>query len=375
MQFIDLKAQYQKIKSDVDQRIMKVLSHQCHVLGPEVFELEDRLAKYVGVPYCITVSNGSDALLLAMMALGIGPSDEVITTSFTFAATVGSIELLGAKPVLIDIDPKTYNMDPALIEAAITPRTKALLPVNLYGQCPDYQKINEIAKKHNLFIIEDAAQSFGAEQNGQKSCTFGTIACTSFFPSKPLGCYGEGGACFTKDAKLAERLQQLRVHGQSARYKHDFIGINGRMETLQAAILLSKLEIFDEELSQRQYLAEFYNKKITTNVFKPLIEKGNTHVFAQYTIASSHRNTIQAHLTEKKIPYAIHYPIPLHLQPAFTHLNTGKSFHHAEIAADQVLSLPFHPYLSEDNIEFIANTVNTAVVASQLEYAESEEAY
>lgn len=375
MQFIDLKAQYEKIKVDVNRRIMNVLSHHCHVLGPEVFELEARLAEYVGAKHCITVSNGSDALLLALMALEIGQGDEVITTPFTFAATVGSIALLGAKPVLVDIEPETYNIDPSLIEAAITPKTKAILAVNLYGQCPDYQVINAIAKKHNLFVIEDAAQSFGAQQQGQKSCTFGTISCTSFFPSKPLGCYGEGGACFTSDSALAERLQQLRVHGQSARYKHDRVGLNGRLETLQAAILLSKLDIFNEELASRERLAKFYSEKLTDQVIKPWIAKGNTHVFAQYTIASSHRSVIQEHLAEKNIPYAVHYPIPVHLQLAFSNLNTGKSLKHSEIAANQVLSLPFHPYLNEDTIEFIANTVNRAVTESQTQYATTEEAY
>lgn len=375
MQFIDLKAQYEKIKVDVNRRIMNVLSHHCHVLGPEVFELEARLAEYTGVSHCVTVSNGSDAILLALMALEIGQGDEVITTPFTFAATVGSIVLIGARPVLVDIEPETYNINPALIEAAITPKTKAILTVNLYGQCPDYKAIQAIAEKHNLSIIEDAAQSFGAQQNGQKSCSFGTISCTSFFPSKPLGCYGEGGACFTNDAALAESLKQLRVHGQSARYKHDRVGINGRLETLQAAILLSKLDIFNEELASRERLARFYNKKLTDQVIKPWIAPGNTHVFAQYTIASSHRSLIQEQLTEKKIPFAVHYPIPLHLQPAFSNLNTGQSFKHSEIAANQVLSLPFHPYLNEDTIEFIANTVNRAITEAQTQYATSEEVY
>ncbi len=375
MQFIDLKSQYEKIKKDVDRRIMNVLSHQRHVLGPEVVELENRLAEYVGVNHCITVSNGSDALILTMMALGIGRDDEVITTPFTFIATVGGLELIGAKAIFVDITPGTYNIDPTLIEAAITKKTKAILAVNLYGQCADYQAIQAIAKKHNLYVIEDAAQSFGALQQGQKSCSFGTIACTSFFPSKPLGCYGEGGACFTQDPELAERLTQLRVHGQSARYQHIRTGMNARLETLQAAILLSKLEIFDEELKSRERLARLYTEKLTDRLIKPWILKGNTHVFAQYTIASHHRAVIQEHLTEKKIPYAVHYPIPIHLQPAFRHLNTGTPLKHSEIAAKQVLSLPFHPYLNDDTIEFIANTVNHAVMEAEAQCVTTDEAY
>src|SRR5512137_2363425 len=280
--FIDLAKQQGRILPEIERRIAAVLKHGQYILGPEIAELETRLAGYTGSQQCITVSSGTDALLIALMAIGIKPGDEVITTPFTFIATGEVIALLGAKPVFVDIDPRTYNIDPALIEAAITPRTRAIMPVSLYGQCAEFDAINAIAAKHSLTVIEDACQSFGATYKGRKSCALSTIACTSFFPSKPLGCYGDGGACFTDNDALAAKIRQVMNHGQDKRYHHPMIGLNGRFDTLQAAVLLAKFAIFEEEVALRAELGAHYSALFAAaagnSIITPFIETYNTSV-------------------------------------------------------------------------------------------------
>lgn len=353
MQFIDLKAQQQRIQPDLDRRMREVLEHGRYVMGPEVEELEERLADYVGVRHCIGVSSGTNGLLIALMALGIGPGDEVITTPFSFIATVEVIRLLGAVPVFVDIVPRSYNIDPLRIEAAITDRTRAIMPVSLYGQCADFDAINAIAERHNLPVIEDAAQSFGATYKGRRSCGLSTIGVTSFFPSKPLGCYGDGGACFTNDDAFADRMRQIRIHGQDRRYHHPIIGLNGRLDTLQAAILLAKFEIFDEEIVRRQAIADRYSRLLAHSVaafHPPYIASGYASVFAQFTINVPARDALRNGLHERGIPTAVHYPTPLHLQPAFADLGIpAGSLPAAERACQEVLSLPMHPYLEESD--------------------------
>ncbi|WP_445989663.1 DegT/DnrJ/EryC1/StrS family aminotransferase [Chromobacterium haemolyticum] len=348
IQFIDLKAQYQHLKADIDVRIHAVLDHGQYIMGPEVKEVEQGLAEYTGAKHAIGVCDGTKALLIAMMALDIGPGDEVITTPFTFIATGEMIALLGAKPVFVDIDPVSYNLDPALLEAAITPRTRAIMPVSLYGQCADFDAINAIAAKHGVAVIEDGAQSFGASQNGKKSGNLSTIGCTSFFPSKPLGCYGDGGACFTSDDALAKKMREIRVHGQDRRYHHPIIGLNGRLDTIQAAVLLAKLPSFADEVAARERIGARYSALLRDVARVPVIAEGNSHVYAQYTIEVDDREAVQAKLKELGVPTAVHYPIPLHLQPAFAHLNLPEgSFPLSEAAGRRVMSLPMHPFLDE----------------------------
>jgi UDP-2-acetamido-2-deoxy-ribo-hexuluronate aminotransferase len=374
MDFIDLKTQYQRLKTQIDANIQKVLDHGQYILGPEVAELEEKLAAYTGVKYCITVANGTDALQIAQMALGIGPSDEVITPGFTYIATAETVALLGAKPVYVDIDPRTYNLNPALLEAAITPRTKAIVPVSLYGQCADFDSINAIAAKHGIPVIEDAAQSFGASYKGRKSCNLSTIACASFFPSKPLGCYGDGGAIFTNEDELAKLMRQIARHGQDRRYHHIRVGVNSRLDTIQAAILLPKLVVLDEELVQRQRVADTYNTLLggsepllangTTDhgdktIITPHLDPHNTSAWAQYTLQVPNREALQARLQQAGIPTAVHYPIPLNKQPAVA--NASSILPVGDAVAQNVVSLPMHPYLEESDIQRITQAVNTAV--------------
>lgn len=355
MEFCDLNAQYQRIKDQVDVRIKKVIEHGKYILGPEVKELEECLSSFVGAKHCIGMSSGTDALLIAMMALGITAGDEVITTPFTFIATAETICLLGAKPIFVDIDPKTYNLDPSLIEAAITPKTKLIIPVSLYGQVADFDAINAIADKHNLPVVEDAAQSFGATYKGRKSCNLTTIATTSFFPSKPLGCYGDGGACFTNDDNLAKIMKEIRAHGQEKRYCHSRIGVNGRLDTIQAAILLAKMEIFPEEIGLRQKIGEEYTRLLKDHVLTPYIEPHNTSIYAQYTIQVDDRDSLREKLKAADIPTAVHYPIPLHKQPVFEKLYADVCCPVAEAVAKRVMSLPMSGYVSEGNIFHIQN--------------------
>ncbi|HET7731209.1 MAG TPA: DegT/DnrJ/EryC1/StrS family aminotransferase [Usitatibacter sp.] len=365
IEFHDLKTQYRQIHDRVHARMQAVLDHGQYIMGPEVAELEGRLAAYVGARHCIGVCDGTTAIMIAMMALEVKPGDEVITTPFTFIATGEMIALMGAKPVFVDIDPRTYNLDPARIEAAVTPRTRAVMPVSLYGQCADMDAINAVAARHGLAVIEDAAQSFGATYKGRRSCALSTIATTSFFPTKPLGCYGDGGACFTDDDRLAERMRQIRVHGQSRRYYHPIIGMNGRLDTLQAAILLAKLETLDQELEARQRIGARYSKLLGGVVPTPYIEPHNTSVYAQYTILVEDRADVQARLKEAGIPTAVHYPVPLNLQPAFASLGQGEgSFPRAESAARRVMSLPMHPFLDAATQDGIVEAVKSSIEAT-----------
>lgn len=371
MQFIDLNAQQQRIGADVHARMEAVLAHGRYILGPEVAELEARLADYVGVRHCVGVSSGTDALLVALMALDIGPGDEVITTPFTFVATAEVIALLGAVPRFVDIDPVTYNIDPARIEAAVGPKTRAIMPVSLYGQCADMDPINAVADRHGLPVIEDAAQSFGATYKGRRSGGLSTIGCTSFFPSKPLGAYGDGGACFTDDEQLAERMRQAMNHGQDKRYSHPRLGINGRLDTLQAAVLLAKLAIFPDEVERRASVGARYTellrargagslKDTADGLLTPHVEPHNTSVFAQYTLQADDRDTVIARLKAQDIPTAVHYPIPLNRQGAYAHFCCPDCTPNADRAAARVLSLPMHPYLSAQDAERVADAVTSA---------------
>lgn len=353
MQFIDLAAQQARIKDKIDAGIQAVLSHGKYILGPEVTELEEKLAAFTGAKYCITCANGTDALQIAQMAFGIGPGDEVITPGFTYIATAETVALLGAKPVYVDVCSKTYNLDPQKLEAAITPNTKAIIPVSLYGQCADMDAINAIANKYGIPVIEDAAQSFGATYKGKKSCNLSTVATTSFFPSKPLGCYGDGGAIFTNNDELAKVLRQIARHGQDRRYHHIRVGVNSRLDTLQAAILLPKLEIFAEEVTLRQQVAAKYDQLlnqvgITTT---PFIEAHNTSVYAQYTIQIDNREQVQVKLKEAGIPTAVHYPIPLNKQPAVADITAVLPI--GDKVAKEVMSLPMHPYLKKNEQKHI----------------------
>jgi len=361
MEFIDLKAQQAPIRADIERRIAAVLDHGRYVLGPEVEELEQRLASYVGCRHCVSVGSGTDALLIALMALHIGPGDEVITTPFTFFATGEVIALLGARPVYLDIDPRTYNLDPNQVEQAITEPTRALLPVSLYGQCADMTRLNDIAHRHGLPVIEDAAQSFGATQLGRRSAGLSTLGCTSFFPAKPLGCYGEGGALFTDDGILAGRAREIRNHGQDRRYHHGRLGLNGRLETLQAAILLAKLDVFDAEIRAREALGARYSQRLAAidGVTTPFIAPGNTSVYGQYTVRVANRDRVAERMAQAGIPTAVHYPIPLYRQPALA--QPGLALPQVEQAAAEVLSLPFHPYLKDEQMEQVCSALQASL--------------
>jgi len=344
IEFIDLKAQQALIKGQIAAGIQRVLEHGQYILGPEVAELEEKLAAFVGARYCISVANGTDALQIAQMAFGIGPGDEVITPGFTYIATAETVALLGAKPVYVDVDPRTYNLDPALLEAAITPRTKAIIPVSLYGQCADMDAINAIASRRGIPVIEDAAQSFGATYKSKRSCNLTTVGCTSFFPSKPLGCYGDGGAIFTNDDELAKVLRQIARHGQDRRYHHVRVGVNSRLDTLQAAILLPKLELFPRELELREHAAQRYARLLgEAGITAPFVEDYNRSAWAQFTVQVGSRERVQAHLKGAGIPTAVHYPIPLNRQPAVK--DEVASLPVGDAVAQKVMSLPMHPYL------------------------------
>lgn len=373
MDFIDLKSQYRRIQASVNTRIQKVLEHGQYVLGPECTELENLLADYVGTKHCVAASSGTDTLLIAMMALDIGPGDEVITSPFTFISTGEMIALIGAKPVFVDIEPRTFNLDPALIEAAITPRTKAIMPVSLYGQCADFDAINAIAKKHGIPVIEDGAQSFGALYKGKRSCGLSDIGSTSFFPSKPLGAYGDAGALFTNDDHLAKLMREIRVHGQDRRYHHPRLGINGRLDTLQAAILLSKMEVFEDEVQARARLGARYTELLheafagQSMIKTPIVEANHLSVYAQYTIEVPHENDgrtqFEKRMKEQGIPTAVHYPLSLHQQPVFAGLGykTG-DFPVSERMAARVVSLPMHPYLTDDQQRQVVSAVRRALL-------------
>jgi UDP-2-acetamido-2-deoxy-ribo-hexuluronate aminotransferase len=363
VKYVDLAAQQKRIKTQVDLQIQKVLSHGQYILGPEVSELENKLASYVGVDHCIGVSSGTDALLIALMALGVKPGSEVITTAFAFFATAEMIMLIGARPVFVDIWPDTFNIDANLIENAITEKTSAIMPVNLYGQCADYNEINAVAKKHGLPVIEDAAQSFGATYMGRKSCSLSTIGCTSFFPTKPLGCYGDGGACFTDDDGLQQAMREILKHGQSARYHHTRLGINGRLDTLQAAILLAKMKIFEEEIVMRQQVAGRYDKLLTDAMIEndnpvlevPYIHSHNVSAYAQYTVKVKGRARIQRVTRKHEVPTAVHYPRPINQHDVMSEFKSPTKV--ADECAKRVLSLPMHPYLQVADQEKVVQAI------------------
>jgi UDP-2-acetamido-2-deoxy-ribo-hexuluronate aminotransferase len=367
IEFTDLKAQQFRIKARIDAGIAQVLAHGQYILGPEVAELEARLAAYVGVPHCISVANGTDALQIALMSIGVGAGDEVITPSFSFVSTAESVAVLGARPIYVDIDPLTYNLDVRLLEAAITTRTKAIIAVSLYGQCADFDCINAIAEQYGVTVIEDAAQSFGATYKDRKSCSLSTVACTSFFPSKPLGCYGDGGAIFTCDDELATSARQVARHGQDRRYHHARVGVNSRLDTLQAAILLPKLEILDEELALRQQVASQYDRLLgkVSDVILPVIESHNASAWAQYTVRVNNREALRERLLQLGVPTAVHYPLPLHQQPALAD-RVVRRLARTEEAAEHVLSLPMSPYIDHPTQKFIAEALVSCIAAEQL---------
>jgi UDP-2-acetamido-2-deoxy-ribo-hexuluronate aminotransferase len=360
MQFINLKSRHIQIGVKINARIQKVMDHGQFILGPEVREVEEKLSQYTGSKHCVTVSSGTDSLLIALMALGVGAGDEVITVPYTWISTAEVIALLGAKPVFIDIRSDTLNMDESLLEAAITEKTKAIMPVSIYGQTSDMDSINKVAGRHGLPVIEDAAQSFGATYKGKNSCNLSTIGSTSFFPSKPLGCYGDGGALFTNDDELAEKFRWIRVHGQERKHHHPILGLNGRMDTLQAAILLEILEVFPEEVKKRQEIGETYTAALSQIdlLNAPIVVGGNKSVYAQYTILSEQRKNIQQSLKEKDIPSVSYYSVPLHLQPVFNnHGYEIGDFPIAEKVANQCLSLPMSPYLSLEDQKQVLDTI------------------
>jgi len=385
MQFIDLAAQQERVKDKIEQRIQAVLSHGKYIMGPEVKELEERLASYVGTQHAIGCASGTDALLLALMAYEVGPGDAVFTTPFTFIATAEVISLLGAIPVFVDIDPAAFNISPKQLEQAIMalkaeahstyplPRQHAavsprgIIAVDLFGLPADYDAINSLAQKHGLFVIQDAAQSFGADYKGKKTCSNAEIGCTSFFPAKPLGCYGDGGMCFCNDGRLASTIDSLRLHGKgNHKYDNVRVGINGRLDTLQAAILLAKFAVFAEELELRQEVAKRYNALLQENgcpVTVPMLPKHSVSAWAQYSIlaqSTEHRSELQRRLNQASIPTAIYYPTPLHLQTAYSYLHyRAGNFPASEDCANRVLSLPMHPYLKREDQERIAEVVST----------------
>jgi UDP-2-acetamido-2-deoxy-ribo-hexuluronate aminotransferase len=364
--FIDLKAQYRALQPQIQARINTVLEHGQYIMGPEVKELEDKLAAYTGARHCITVASGTEALLISLMSLGIGPGDEVITTPFTFAATAEVIVLLGAKPVFVDIEPDTCNINAALIEAKITRRTKAIMPVSLYGQVADMDEINTIAARHgNISVIEDAAQSFGATYKGRKSCNLSTIGCTSFFPSKPLGCYGDGGAIFTNDGALAQAMREIRVHGQSKRYVHTRVGVGGRMDTLQCAIVLAKLERFEWELNRRRELGDRYAELLAGSGIELLtVHPDRDCVWAQYTVFVANREQMQAALQTKGVTTAVHYPLPLHHQPVYAQHCCPECCTNSIRAASLVMSLPMSADLEPKSQEYVVQALQMAMADS-----------
>jgi len=357
--FANLKLAYQEHKDEFDTAILEVNQSAHYIMGPNVISLEENLQNYTGARYAISCSSGTDALLLAMMALDIKQGDEVITTPFTFIATAEAIAFLGAKPVFVDIDETSYNIDVSKIEDKITSSTKAIIPVSLYGQVSDMTEINTVANKYNLPVIEDAAQSFGATYKGKKSCNLSTISCTSFFPAKPLGCFGDGGAVFTNNETLAQKMSSLRLHGQSKRYHHQYIGMGGRLDAIQAAVLNVKLKYYDKDITRRQDVAKQYSEMINQAI-NPVIAKNKTSVWAQYSIRVNNRDEVQALLKEKGVPTAVHYPLPLHLQECFKYLgHRVGDFPISETIANEIMSLPMNPYLSTQDIEYITTHLNS----------------
>lgn len=360
MEFYDLKKQHKRIAMKLEKSLAEVFNHGKFILGPEVYQLEEKLAEYTGAKHCITCANGTDALQIAQMAIGISHGDEVITPGFTYISTAETVALLGAKPVLVDVNIDTFNIDVTKIEEKITNKTRAIIPVSLYGQCADMDEINSLAKKYNLIVIEDAAQSFGAEYKGKKSCNLSKIACTSFFPSKPLGCYGDGGAIFTNDDRLAEDIRKISRHGQKERYNHVMLGVNSRLDTIQAAILLAKLDILDQEKETKQAFSDYYTSalKEVEGLNVPIISDHNSSAWAQYTLRLENRDLIQKRLSTVGISSVIHYPSTINQQKAF--LDESVYIPIASQVCNEVLSLPIHAYLEKNDIERVIDEVKRA---------------
>ena len=356
--FANLQLQYQKYKDDIDANIQAALNKSNYIMGEEVYELEVALEKFTGAKYAITCSSGTDALLLAMMAMGIQSNDEIITTPFTFIATVETVALMKAKPIFVDIEKDTFNIDATKIEAAITNKTKAIMPVSLYGQPADMDAIQAIADKYNLKVIIDGAQSFGATYRGKTDSNLGDISTTSFFPAKPLGCYGDGGAIFTNDDEYAEKIKMMRVHGQNKRYHHKYIGMGGRLDTIQAAILLAKLPHYTQELADRQQVSQRYTDALSDSLQTPVIRPNRTSAWAQYTVKVNNRDDIQTKLKDNGIPTAVHYPMPLHLQECFQYLNYKQGdFPISEKTSSKVMSLPMNPFLTDKQVDYVASYI------------------
>lgn len=367
--FIDLQAQQKRIRKDIEKRIMTVLDHGKYIMGPEVHELEEKLAEYCGVKHAISCASGTDALLIPLMAYDIGPGDAVITTPFTFISTAEVVALLGATPVFVDIDPRTYNIDPAAVAAVLKSgelekqglKARGIIPVDLFGQLANYPELENIARAHDLFVLEDAAQAFGAEYAGKKAGCFGDVASTSFFPAKPLGAYGDGGAIFTDNDELAEKMRSVRIHGKgSDKYNNIRLGINGRCDSLQAAVVLAKLTIFDEEVGLRNQVAEYYTRNMPESILAPHVADGHTSSWAQYTLQVDNRAARQAVLKEKQVPTAIYYPKPLHLQDAFKRYGGHEGqFPVTEAISHRVFSIPMHPYLQREDQDYILEALNS----------------
>lgn len=361
--FANLSDAYEEHKEEIDNAIAGVVQNANYIMGKPVRELEEKLESFTSAKHAISCSSGTDALLLALMAIDIEPGDEVITTPFTFIATAETISFLKAKPVFVDIEEGTYNINASKIEEKITSKTKAIIPVSIFGQVADMDAINEIAEKNDIYVIEDAAQSFGATYKGKRSCNLSTFACTSFFPAKPLGCYGDGGAVFTNNEEFAEKMKSLRLHGQTERYHHKYIGMGGRLDTLQAAILNVKLNHYEKDITKRQKVAREYTSLLKDFVIVPTVDTRNTSVWAQYSIRVKNRSEVVAKLKENGIPTAIHYPRPLHLQECFDYLNYKKGdFLVAEKISNEIMSLPMNPYITKIEIEFIANQLKTSLL-------------
>jgi len=359
---LDLDAQYEPIKDEIFEAFREVFATKRFIGGPKIEELEEQIANYCDCKYAIGVSSGTDSLLVSLMALNIGVGDEVITTPFTFFATAGSIYRVGAKPVFVDIEPNTYNINADMIEDAITEKTKAIMPVHLFGQMCDMDKINKIAEKHDLHVIEDAAQAIGAEQNGKRAGSLGDVGCFSFFPSKNLGCAGDGGIATTNNQELAEKIRILRNHGSKPKYHHKIIGGNFRLDAIQAAILLKKLPLLEEWHQQRQNNAEYYDTNLSEAVKTPMVKSGNRMIYNQYTLWLDNRDEVQKALNESNIGNAIYYPIPLHLQECFSYLNYKKEdFPVAEDAAGHVLSIPIYSELNKKQQDYIISTIKNCI--------------
>ena len=364
LEFTDLKSQYAALRDSINERIQKVLDHGQYIMGPEVKEMEHQLAAWTGARHCISVASGTEALLISLMALDLKPGDEVITSPFTFAATAEMIVLLGGKPVFVDIQADTCNINASLIEAKVTSRTRAIMPVSLYGQVADMDEINAIAARHGLPVIEDAAQSFGASYKGRKSGNLSTLGCTSFFPSKPLGCYGDGGAIFTNDDRLAQACREIRVHGQSARYQHTRVGVGGRMDTLQCAVVLAKFERFEWEIAQRLALGEAYRRQLThvPGVRLLAVRPDRDCVWGQYSVFVENRAAVQDALKAQGVPTAVHYPRPLHHQVAYAALCCPDCCPESVKAGEQVMSLPMSPDLSAEQLQRVVAALSSALM-------------